>query len=67
MTAVGDNISVAVSRNENGTLTFSKNVGMTEFNKITYTLADQSFANGTFLPAFLWAAAVATAILCLRQ
>ena len=46
MTAVGDNISVAVSRNENGTLTFSKNVGMTEFNKITYTLADQSFANG---------------------
>lgn len=46
MTAVGDDIAVTVGRNTDGTLTFSKNVGMTEFNEITYTLEDQEFANG---------------------
>ena len=44
MSGTGDQISVSVKRNDQGTLTFSENIGMDEFNKIVYTLADQDFA-----------------------
>ena len=44
MSGTGDQISVSVERNPQGTLTFSKNIGMDEFKKIVYTLADQDFA-----------------------
>ena len=45
MSGTGDQISVSVERNAQGTLTFSKNIGMDEFKKIVYTLADQDFEN----------------------
>ena len=45
MSGTGDQISVSVERNPQGTLTFSKNIGMDEFKKIVYTLADQDFEN----------------------
>ena len=44
MSGTGDQISVSVERNPQGTLTFAKNIGMDEFKKIVYTLADQDFA-----------------------
>ena len=44
MSGTGDQISVSVERNDQGTLTFSRNIGMDEFKKIVYTLADQDFA-----------------------